>query len=109
MNSPEPPVKKRAHQAEHVRKERDDLSDDESEYPRRGDNASPSSPAEQRVRMTVLRRVPEQAEEQEAGADRLPKRNQCLVHGHTRPKKRTEYREPRNMIVGMANENAIFL
>ena len=69
-HSPKPPVKQTAHQGQHIREERDDLRDEERDHPRHGDDRDPGAPADERVRVPVLR-VAEDAEEDEAGGDGL--------------------------------------
>ena len=67
---PEPAVEQRAHEAKHVREERNNLRNDEGEYPCRGDDRRPCRPTDDGVRMPMPR-VLEKTEEHKAGGYRL--------------------------------------
>ena len=71
-SAPEDPseerIKQGTHQGQQIREERNDLSNDEPEDPKDGQNSSPGSPSNDRVLCLVLR-VAEDAEENEACGD----------------------------------------
>jgi len=68
-DEPEERVEQGRHQTEQITEERNDLSDDEGEYPGDGKDSSPAGPANDRVGAHMLR-AGEDVEEHESSGDR---------------------------------------
>jgi hypothetical protein len=100
-------TKQRAHQAEHIREEWDNLCNDESNDPGESDDSSPDSPSGPGIGVPVLG-VPEHSEEDETRCHRL-KANISMKDGRWSTSRLTQYNAPRKMIVGRAKANAAFL